>query len=103
MSIHTLDQRRSASILAKNLARDAVEARREDAIAFLSDGESMLQQGLYAGADKVRLADMAGFLRDCVSDLVGGMRKDLDDAGLHDEPAEIDMAELDALIAEIGK
>ena len=76
----------------------AVRERRQDAVEFLDAGLRFLRSGLDAKADRAFLIDTAKGLHDAVSNLVGGMRKDLDDAYLPTEGADIDLSELDGII-----
>ena len=79
----------------------AVSGRRAEAERFLRYGLWMLQAGLDTGVDKAFLADTARGLHDAIGNMVGTMATDLDNAHLETSAAEIDRAELDALIEEI--
>lgn len=92
-------QTASANAIARSFVRDAVETRREDAMRFLAAMEHALSLGIDAGAGG--LDEIALRVQDSMSDLIGGMAKDLDDVGLCDDGAMIDMSELDALITTI--
>jgi hypothetical protein len=81
----------------------SVRERKADTAQFLDAGLRAIRAGIDARADRVRLQDMAGFLHDAVANLVGGMRRDLDDAYLPPEDADIDMGELDQLITTLER
>jgi glycerol-3-phosphate cytidylyltransferase-like family protein len=96
------DGQRAYTRADQRFVRDAVRGRKEDAVKVLVYGVCFVVAGIEAGADRDFLTDTAKGLHDAVSKLVAGMRKDLDDAYLPPEDADIDMGELDAIIARIA-
>ncbi len=82
----------------KAFVREAVRGRREDARKFLAAGLAFLRAGSEAGVSKDYLSDQAKGLHDAVSDLVGGLRKDLDNERLDPDAGDIDLTELNAIL-----
>jgi hypothetical protein len=82
--------------------RETVKARHEDAWQMLSDGVTFLRRALEARADRDYLRDTARGLHDAVSDLIGGMQRDLDEEHMDYDWVSLDMAELDLLIERLG-
>ena len=98
----SLSERRQANAIARRFTIDAVAGRRAEAQRFLASGIEMIERGMECGADPAFLLDTARGLSDAVSNIVGGMRRDLDNVGADERDAEIDMAELDALIGRLS-
>ena len=101
--IYTATQREKSRSNGRMHARMAVAGRKDDAQRFLVLMLNALEAGIEAGADKDFLSDTAKGAHDAISNLVGGMRRDLDNEGCDERDADIDMAELDALIATLMK
>lgn len=96
-------QLRSANSLARDMVECTVHARRDDARHFLSTMEHGIQQGIDANVPSDFLLDVARGLRDAISNIVGGLKRDLDNAALVASSADIDTADLDALIAQLER
>ena len=95
MSFQTLN----ANYVAQRFALMAVDERRRDAGAFLAAIEIAIQTGIAAHADRAFLHDTATGALDAISNLMGGMLKDLDDQHLaHDLLLPLDVSELQALV-----
>ena len=95
IAAHTASNRRFVAL--------AVQGRRQQTARFLQYGEWAVEAGMDVGADPALMADIAGHLHTAVTNLVADMRRDLDDAGLEPDDAEIDMTNLSILLGEIGK
>lgn len=95
---HTVRERASADAMARRFTADAVHFRREEVIRFLAAGMDFIQKGQFAGISSDYLDDFAKGLSDAVSDAVGAIRKDLDNASLDPDAADVDVSELDAFI-----
>lgn len=72
----------------------AVEARREDVAAFAVAMTAAVQAALDTHMPRPTVVDLAAGALDAISDLVGVMRRDLDDANLDPDSAEVDVTEL---------
>ncbi len=99
---HTVRQRASANAMARQTVREAVRFRRQEVAAFLATGLDFVSKGRSAGISADYLHDFARGLYDAVSDAVGGMRRDLDEAGADPDAADIDVSELNALIGSLA-
>ncbi len=98
---HTVRQRASANAMARETVRQSVKFRRQEVAAFLAAGLHFLTRGHSAGISADYLDDFAKGLSDAVSDAVGGMRRELDDAGCGDlDAANVDTAELDKMLGK---
>lgn len=95
---HTVRERASANAMARDTTREAVRFRRDEVSRFLAVGLEFIAKGKAAAISSDYLDDFAKGLSDAVSDAVGSMRKDLDGANLDPDAADVDVAELDALI-----
>ena len=93
--------RSGGSIANRSFVAEAIKGRRCEALQLADEGVRFLQHGLEAGVCKLFLADTAKGLHDQISDLVGIMRRDLDRENLPTDGAEVDLSELDAMIAKI--
>ncbi len=100
--IRTRLQLSTANAMARESAREAVRFRRAEVRAFLTAGLDFVCRGQMAGISSDYLHDFARGLSDAVSDAVGGMRKDLDEAGSDPDAADIDVSELNALIGSLA-
>ena len=80
----------------------AVEGRQEDAQRFLNAMADAVRLGIEAGADKATLKDIAGMAHDAASDLLAGMRRDLDNENLLPELASLNFDALDAVLKEVA-
>lgn len=98
-AFHSRLQIEGANAIQRRLVADAVHFRREDARRFYTAMLDGLRLGMACNAGG--LTEIALHLSDAMSDLIGGMEKDLDNAGLDTDAAKIDTAELDALIAKM--
>lgn len=85
----------------KSFVSEAVRGRKAQAHELLDAGVRFLRYGIEARVDRNYLIDTAKGLYDEVSSLVGLMRKDLSDERLPTEGAEVDCAELEAVIAKL--
>jgi hypothetical protein len=95
ISAHTASNRRFVAL--------AMQGRHQEVARFLQYGEWAVEAGMDVGADPALMADIAGHLHTTVTNLVAAMRRDLDDAGLEPDDAEINMTYLSVLLEEIGK
>ncbi len=93
-------QIKSANTMARETVREAIRFRRDAVSRFLAAGMDHISQGLSAGISTDYLDDFAKGLHDAVSDAVGGMRRDLDEAGCDPDAAEVDTAELDKMLGK---
>jgi hypothetical protein len=100
-TIPTRLQTTKLKTMARHYTRMAVDGRREDANRFLAAGLTMLERGMDAGVDRDFLDDAARGLHDAMSNLDARMQRDMDEAGLFDEYACLDLSELDAIIARL--
>ena len=91
----------TADAIARSFCRGGVQARKQDAQRFLAAGLDFLQKGIDADADRAFLLDTATGLHDALSNLVGHMRRDLDNNGIDPDRAAIDRSELEAIIAKL--
>ena len=89
--------------ISDRFTRLRVDDWREDADKFLTQGIALVEHGIAIDADPARLHDIAGFVRDIVSDMEGGMQKELDTHGLVDEFRPLDTSQLDELLAKMAK
>jgi len=95
---HTVRARASANAMARDSTRETVRFRRDEVSRFLAVGLDFISKGRSAGISADYLDDFAMGLHDAVSDAVGSLRKDLDNAGLDPDAADICTADLDAVI-----
>lgn len=95
---HTVRSRASADAMARRFTADAVHFRRDEVVRFLAAGLDFIQKGQFAGIPSDYLDDFAKGLSDTVSDAVGSMRRDLDNANLDPDAADVDVSDLDAVI-----
>src|SRR6266545_6418375 len=93
----TFRERPQAAAIARGLTIDAVRDRREEARRFLSAGLAMIERGLECGADLAFLQDTAAGLHDALTRIMGGLRRDLDNAGARIEDADIDLGDLNGI------
>ena len=91
-------QLRSANAIARGFTRDAVDFRRDEVVRFLAAGMDFIAKGQLAGIPSDYLDDFARGLKDEVSNAVGDMRRDLDNAGADPDAADVDVSELDVLL-----
>lgn len=96
--IYTARAHASADAMARRFTADAVHFRRDEVVRFLAAGMAFIHAGKFSDIPSDYLDDFARGLSDAVSNAVGGMRKDLDNAGLDPDAANVDVVELDALI-----
>ena len=95
-------QLKQADRIVRRFARDAVKGRRDYAMRFYAAGLVMIDAALDAGVGNAYIADLAKGLHDELSNLDGGMRRDLDERGLLDEWRPIDLSELDTLLVRLS-
>ena len=88
----------SASAMARETARQSVRFRRDEVAEFLALGMYCISKGRSARISTDFLCDFAKSLHDKVSDAVGGMRRELDEAGVDPDGADIDLGELESLM-----
>lgn len=96
-------QLRRADSIARGFAIDAVEGRKAEVNLFLDHTVRAVYGGRFGGIDPASLLDMAQGARDAISNIVAGMRRDLDDAGSDPDSATVDTSELDGLIAKLER
>lgn len=94
-------ERRRADAIARNFTREAVSGRREEAMRFLQAGLDFIRAGQECGADLDYLTDVAGGLRDTVSNIGASCQRDLDNAGAQQDWRPIDTADLDTLLGTL--
>lgn len=97
--IFTHAGRERSQRLSRHFTSLAVECRREDAMRFLAKMEEALDAALMAETDKAFVRDTARDVYDEVQKLSKGMKADLDAEGILHEWHDIDMSELDDIIA----
>lgn len=94
-------QLRNDNIAARGFAMQTISFRKREVCRFLNETIHALSIGRDAGIGAAALYDMARNLHDNVGDAVGQMRTDCDNNGIEPEFADIDMDELDALLASL--
>lgn len=99
--LYTHEQREKSRKMGRLYTSMAVAGRKDDAQRFLVLMLNALDAGVEANADKAFLYDTARGLHDAISNLVGGMQRELDAECLDGSEAEIDLTELNQLITTL--
>lgn len=100
--LYTASQREKSRSQGRMYTRMSVAGRKDDAQRFLVQMLDALDAGIDANVDKASLSDLAKCAHDAITKLVAGMRTDLDREGCDERDADVNMAELDALIARLA-
>jgi len=86
---------------ARSLAWESVKGIREEVNAFYLDGLAMLRRGKAAKVPDDALLLIGNALHDAIGDCVGKMEGTLAAAGCALDPAQVDLAELDAFLESV--
>lgn len=103
MDTHLIPAQRAYTKKDQRFVREAVWGRVNDTQHMVDNGVRFVRAMIDAGADPNFIDDTARGLHDVATKLLAGMRRDLDDAYLPIEAADIELTELEQLITTLER